>query len=106
MQSLQHKDPNLMRGLMMEKKKKKEYVKPELTKIYLDAECAEPVKLQAAADPTGASAGYHFRPVTNPRLDDRIRWVPVFPVSIRRPSSPRFKCDFALAGIGRLYVLN
>ena len=53
---------NLMRGLMMEKKKKKKYVKPELTKIYLDAECAVlgACKFSGGSGPNGSNCGLPF----------------------------------------------
>jgi uncharacterized ferredoxin-like protein len=53
---------NLMRGLMMEEKKKKKYVKPELTKIYLDAECAVlgACKFSGGSGPNGSNCGLPF----------------------------------------------
>ena len=47
----------------MEKKKKKKYVKPKLTKIYLDAECAMLGACKfvgAATGPNGSDCGLPF----------------------------------------------
>ena len=43
----------------MEKKKKKRYVKPKLTKIYLDAECAVlgACKFTGGSGPNGTNCG-------------------------------------------------
>ena len=47
---------------MMEEKKKKKYVKPELTKIYLDAECAVlgACKFSGGSGPNGSNCGLPF----------------------------------------------
>ena len=46
----------------MEKKKKKKYVKPELTRIYLDAECAVlgACKHSGGSGPNGGDCGLPF----------------------------------------------
>jgi len=46
----------------MEEKKKKEYVKPIVTKIHLDAECAVlgGCKMNGGSGPSGSGCGYLF----------------------------------------------
>ena len=51
----------------MEKKNKKKYVKPELTKIYLDAECAVlgACKFVGGSGPNGSDCGLPFPACNN-----------------------------------------